>query len=131
MKRLIIMRGLPGSGKTTVADLFGPHHHISMDMYWTKDGQPYEFDYSKLSQAISWVQSRFLEALHEPMIDLVVIDNVNYARQHFQFFVDTAEERGIPVHYVHVERELDDLVNSHGVPEDKVFQMAEKWEHIL
>jgi hypothetical protein len=63
--------------------------------------------------------------------DLIVVDNVNYALDHFQFFVDEARAANAIVHFVHIERPLDDLASSHGLSEEKVLQMAEKWEHIL
>jgi predicted kinase len=133
MKTVVIMRGLPGSGKSAVADLMQIHHRISMDHFWTKDGQPYSFNYSKLGEAIDWTHRQFISALEDTMtgIDLIVVDNVNYAKEHFQFFVDEAKKHGARVHFVHVERPLDELDNSHGVPEEKVLQMAEHWDHIL
>jgi predicted kinase len=133
MKRVIIMRGLPGSGKSTVAKLFERHHYVSMDLFWTKDGGEYEFDYARLNEAIAWVHQQFMNALREEGTgtDLIVVDNVNYAHQHFMPFVNAAREAGAVVHFVHVERPLVDLESSHGVPEDKILQMADKWEHIL
>lgn len=132
MKTVVIMRGLPGSGKSSVADLMKPHRTISMDHFWTKDGEPYHFNYSKLAEAINWTHKQFVEALEaEDGAELIVVDNVNYAKDHFQFFVDEAKKHGARVHFVHVERPLDELASSHGVPEEKVLQMAESWEHIL
>jgi len=132
MKTVVIMRGLPGSGKSAVADLLQAHYRISMDHFWTKDGEPYHFNYSKLTEAIEWTHRQFLNALEDKLgIDLIVVDNVNYAKDHFQFFVDEAKKHGARVHFVHVERPIDELDSSHGVPEDRVLQMAERWEHIL
>lgn len=41
MKDLILLRGLPGSGKSTVADLIGAkgagYAHFEADMYFMKD----------------------------------------------------------------------------------------------
>lgn len=134
MKTVIILRGLPGSGKSTVSEFFKRHYYVSMDLFWNKDGGDYKFDYDRLQEAIEWTHNRFLQALyddHPAAPRLIVVDNVNYALEHFQFFVDAAKAAKAQIHYVHVERRLDDLENHHGVPEEKVFEMAEKWEHIL
>lgn len=133
MKTVIILRGLPGAGKSSVAKLFRRHIQISMDLFWTRDGRPYKFDYTRLREAIEWTHRQFSNALGAGAIgtDLIVVDNVNYALEHFQFYVDEARAAGAIVHFVHVERPIGDLMNSHGVPDDKVLQMAEKWEHIL
>ena len=62
-----------------------------------------------------------------------MVDNVNYAEAHYRFFAEEARSRGCRVHFLHVERPINDCVEStqHGVPEEKIMQMAEKWEHIL
>jgi predicted kinase len=133
MPIVVILRGLPGSGKSSVADLFRTHYRISMDQFWVRDGREYKFDYSQLDEAIKWTQDQFLKALTlcGPLPQLIVVDNVNYAKDHFQFFVDEAKKVGANVYFVHIERTLDELKNHHNVPEEKVLEMAEKWEHIL
>jgi tRNA uridine 5-carbamoylmethylation protein Kti12 len=127
-KSVIILRGLPGSGKTTFLNFLVAYTHISMDKFWTKDGEEYKFDYHKLSEAIQWTQDQFLKALDAESTLPIVVDNVSYAYEHYRFFVEEAKKRNIPVHIVHIERPLQECRNSHGVPADKVEQMAEKWE---
>lgn len=133
-KHVIILRGLPGSGKTFFSNHIRPAFVISMDHFWTKDGQPYKFDYAKLDEAIEWTHQQFLEMLHddsEEVLDRIIVDNVSYAREHFKFFVDEAKKAGACVHIIHVERPLAELENHHGVSKDHIVGMAEKWEHIL
>lgn len=130
-KTVVILRGLPGSGKTSLSKMFRAHQYISMDLFWTRGATPYKFDYEKLPEAIRWTRTQFSNALNSAGADLIVVDNTNYAKQHFQYFLDEADRVGATVHIVHVERPLEDLSNQHGVPEDKVLQMAEKWEHVL
>lgn len=133
-KVVVILRGLPGSGKSTFSKFFKKHHYISMDLFWTKDSGDFKFDYDRLQEAIEWTHNKFLHALyndHPATPRLIVVDNVNYAMKHFQFFVDAAKAAGAQIHYIHVERPLGDLSNNHGVSEEKIFSMAEKWEHIL
>jgi predicted kinase len=128
MKTVIILRGLPGSGKSTVGELFESHYNVSMDHFWTKDGEEYAFDYSRLAEAIEWTQQRFLTFLRSGPPDLIIVDNVSYAKEHFQFFIDEAKKHDAVVHVVHVERPLDELNSLHDIPRGKVMVMAAKWE---
>jgi adenylate kinase family enzyme len=131
-KSVIILRGLPGSGKTTFLGLLLPYIHISMDLFWTKDGQPYAFDYSKLQEAIGWTHDQFRQALDAEGNITVVVDNVSYAHDHYRFFKEYAEEQGHTVHVVHIERPIPECIDSttHNVPREKILQMAKNWQPI-
>lgn len=133
---VVILRGLPGSGKSSVASLLRAHYYISMDLFWTKDGEPYKFDYNRLEEAIQWTHLQFIQALCGPIDPtaqqpkLIVVDNVSYALEHFRFFEEEAKKVGARVHVVHVERPLKELFSSHNVLKDKIIEMADKWERI-
>jgi len=130
MKTVVILRGLPGSGKSSVSRLFDHHKYVSMDEFWTKDGEPYKFDYARLAEAIQWTHDRFIAALAAPRDGLIVVDNVGYLKEHFKFFIEAAKARGAVVHIVHIERPLDELTSHHDVPSEKILEMAAKWEPI-
>ena len=55
MTRLVLIRGLPGSGKSTMAKQLecGGFIHLETDRYW---GPEYKFDVSKLADAHRWCQ---------------------------------------------------------------------------
>ena len=53
MKVLYIVRGIPGSGKTTYAEGLGLKHHYETDQFW---GEDYAFDPSRLREAHQWCQ---------------------------------------------------------------------------
>jgi predicted kinase len=130
MKTVIILRGLPGSGKSTVAKFFEPCTVISMDKFWTRGGRDYKFDYAQLEEAIKWTHQRFMTRLTDEEIpaETIVVDNVSYGRAHYQFFLSEAKARGHVVHVVHIERPLDELNNVHRVPDEQIARMAAKWE---
>lgn len=132
-KTVIILRGLPGSGKSSFSDLLDPHHLVSMDLFWTKDGSAYNFDYGRLKEAIEWTHQQFIDAILDRSPEsspLIVVDNVSYAKMHYEFFYETAMKHGCRVHVVHVERPITECILStkHDVPPDKIRAMAAKWE---
>ena len=133
MKTVVILRGLPGSGKSTIAALFQPCALVSMDLYWTFDGKEYKFDYTKLKEAVQWTHDQFVHYLDSQDLahQRIVVDNVSYKKEHFQFFLDEAKKRDCLIHVVHIERPLDELQSKHGVPFDTITRQAEQWERYL
>jgi len=132
-KTVIILRGLPGSGKTSFLHHLGPHIHISMDLFWTKDGKEYAFDYNRLREAIEWVQAQYCKALDEEGSNLpIVVDNVSYLAVHYSFFLKEAQARNVRTHIVHIERPIAECIfaNKHKVPAEKIVQMARDWEPV-
>jgi hypothetical protein len=128
MKTVIILRGLPGSGKSTFMGLLHPCSIVSMDLFWTRGGQAYNFDYNKLSEAIKWTQDKFIWYLNDPGTSRIVIDNISYAWDHYKFFYEKAKEAGCMVHVVHIERRMDELDSKHGVPKEAIERQAANWE---
>lgn len=57
MAGLVIIRGVPGSGKTTMAkNSYSDHFLVEADMFFTDSNGEYTFDPSKIKQAHSWCQ---------------------------------------------------------------------------
>lgn len=131
--------------------------HISMDKFWTKDGQPYKFDRSRLQEAIDWTQKQYLEALPNAKTviilrglpgsgkssvaqlfadkgdDFIVVDNTHTRAMEMEFYIKRAEEEEIRVHILHVERGLYEaaFASTHDVPWEKMTEMASRWEPVV
>ncbi len=73
-KDLILMKGLPGSGKSTKARELGGLI-LSTDDYWMKSGK-YEFDMSKVCEGHLWNQKRCDDAMKKG-VTRIIIDNCN------------------------------------------------------
>ena len=88
-KCVVIMRGLPGSGKSTyIRKHFDRATVCSADSYFLEEGE-YVFDFSKIQQAHQACLERFILAL-ENNHGLVVLDNTNCARWEYANYITLA-----------------------------------------
>ena len=71
MKNLYIIRGLPGSGKSTIAKSLGKSWQIfEADQFFMKNGK-YEFDGSKLKDAHDWCKRKVHNAIHPGLVKVI------------------------------------------------------------
>lgn len=150
MKTMIIMRGLPGSGKSTVARSLGKGGAVfSTDDFFMRRGK-YLYDPTKISEAHAWNQHRVDEALSRG-VSPVVVDNTNVMLAHAQPYLDMARQHGYKVVFGEPDSwwwkkwfgpdmsqsDKDELVKAllqkgtHGVPENVLRRMIDQWEHDL
>ncbi|MAH51632.1 hypothetical protein CMI37_37795 [Candidatus Pacearchaeota archaeon] len=128
---VVILRGLPGSGKSTVEQLLVAHTILSMDAFWELGGGGYKFRPSDIAEAIQWVRDDFIRAL-AARDELIVVDNTNTTMEEMAFYRREAKAAGYVVHIVHVEATVEDAASRgiHGVPKKKVEQMRARWEPV-
>lgn len=129
MKRCIILRGFPGSGKTTFTVQLGEDAIVcSADHYFEHSGT-YVFDPKMLFLAHKVCRNKFESAIRAGA-PLVVVDNTNIKYKDWKDYLTYALEHG---YYVTVaeaqERDIDVLMSrgKHGVPHEKYEQMAAAW----
>lgn len=96
MKTAIIMRGIPGSGKSTVVDMlkgmYGDVSVCSADNYFINNGE-YKFIIEDIAVAHWGCQDKFREALEEG-IEWVICDNTNTRPREYKMYIDWAKEYG-------------------------------------
>lgn len=128
-KELFLLRGLPGSGKSTLAKSIGGVHYEA-DMYFMKDGK-YQFDVTSLRDAHSWCQTQVSNAmilnLATKINERIVVSNTFTQEWEMQQYYDLANKYGYRVHSLIVENRHGG-VNEHGVPEDKLKIMKNRFE---
>lgn len=133
-KTLILLRGLPGSGKSTTAELLGAggsgYAHFEADMYFMEDGE-YKFDPSKIKDAHKWCQNSVEQAMllnytagHN---DTIIVSNTFTQEWEMEPYYKLAEPWGYRVYSIIVENRHGG-VNVHGVPEDKLQAMKDRFE---
>ena len=109
--RLILVRGVPGSGKSTfAAKIFPGAFHVENDMFHIKDGE-YRFDFNKQKDAVSWCMDMCDTALRNGMD--VVVSNTFTKRRYIMAYVKLAEKYGADVS---VYRMTGLFKNCHSVP---------------
>lgn len=124
-KVLTICRGIPGSGKSTFAKTLGGQHYEA-DMYFIDEEGNYNFDGSKIKDAHKWCQS-FVETDMVLEYPKIVVSNTFTQEWEMEPYFKLAKEYGYTVFTVVVENRHGG-VNQHGVPQDKLEQMRNRFE---
>ena len=121
--RLILVRGVPGSGKSTfAAKVFPGVFHIENDMFHVKDGE-YRFDFNKQKDAVSWCMEMCETALRNGMD--VVVSNTFTKRRYVMAYVRLAAKYGADVS---VYRMTGSFENRHSVPATVFNNMKKNFE---
>jgi len=129
MKELFLIRGISGAGKSTLAKILvgdKDYCHKEADMYFIDGVGNYNFNPSQLKDAHKWCQDEIEFAMkydHSP----VVVSNTFTQEWEMQSYYELAEKYGYRVHSLIVENRHGG-VNEHGVPEDKLEIMKNRFE---
>ena len=130
MKNLYLLRGLPGSSKSTLAKQLGGTH-FETDNYFLDDNKNYKFDGSKLREAHQWCQDLVSDAMllnhttgHN---DTIVVSNTFTKEWEMKPYIDMAKDWEYRVFSIIVENRHGG-VNQHGVPDEKLQQMKDRFE---
>jgi len=126
MKKLLyLIRGIPGSGKTTFAESISDYV-ASADQYFEDEEGNYQFEASLLSQAHGWCHRKVTRWLVNG-IDRVAVANTFTQKWEMEQYFKLAEMYGYEVHSIIVENRHGGE-NVHGVPHNKVEEMRERFE---
>ena len=129
MKQLILLRGLPGSGKSTFAKSLGGIH-IEADQYFMDNGV-YKFDASQIKNAHNYCQSQTRAWMshngEQIKTDKIIVSNTFTMEWEMDAYFEMAEEFGYQVFSLIVENRHEG-VNVHDCPKDKIEQMRNRFE---
>ncbi len=142
--QVLIMRGLPGSGKSYAARKFYQHtvpdysEYVglcSTDDYFYQEGI-YRFDPTRLEDNHRQNQQRFAELIARQW-PLVVCDNTNMQQWELESYIEVAREQGCEILVVEVgdpqdmhHQKLCAERNRHGINDRTIFEMASNYEPI-
>jgi len=127
--RAIILRGLPGSGKSTFAKQnFREATVVSADHFF-QYGEVYRFDPSKLHLAHQQSLSNFRDAV-DHQVETIVVDNTNTRFWEFADYVQYASDQGYSIEVIRLatDPEIAASRNIHGVSPETVEKMHCRFE---
>ena len=123
MKILIILRGLPGSGKSTFAKSIGGRY-AEADQYFMEDGE-YKFDASKLKDAHLWCQS-IVDSYMRNDFEKVVVSNTFTTEKELEPYLELARKYDYQVVSLIVENRHGNK-SVHNVPDTTIERMKQRF----
>lgn len=124
MATLYIIRGLPGSGKSTLSRrLVHESRHREADMFHMV-GLTYKFDISKVKSAHEWCLSEITKLMTGEKADCAV-SNTFTRRWEYEPYILAANKAGYNVAIIECHGTWK---NIHNVPAETIRLMAERWE---
>lgn len=125
MSSMILVRGLPGSGKSTVAKtLIGFYMHVETDMFWINDQGGYDFDPKRLGEAHSWCQNKAVELMSAGFN--VVVSNTFTTKKELLPYFEMAKEFDCVPQVILCQGQFG---NIHNVPQEALDRMAARFEY--
>ena len=121
--RLILVRGLPGSGKSELGKalaITAGYIHVEADMFFEINGS-YNYDAKQVGAAHKWCQKSVRDALASGK--RVVVTNTFTRLSE----LDPYFEMGVKPRIVEAPGKWP---NRHGVPAERLRQMADRWEQL-
>ena len=125
MKNLFLVRGVPGSGKTTLARQLTANVFEADHYFYDNDGN-YTFVPSEIKEAHKECQ-QFVGFAMECNIEKIAVSNTFTQEWEMEPYFELAKEFGYKVFSIVVENRHEGI-NQHGVPEDKIEQMRNRFE---
>lgn len=132
-KTLLLIRGLPGSGKSTFAHFVWNDYAIcEADKFFVGEDGVYRFDASKLKQAHEWCRNEVETRMKDNQVNPqyypeIVVANTFTQEWEMEEYFKLAEKYGYTVFSIIVENRHGNK-NVHGVPDEKLKQMRERFK---
>ena len=126
MKTLYIVRGLPGSGKSSLAKKVTEIVYSADDFFTNKKGE-YNFNVKLLGKAHEWCWGKVRDAMYLG-VEAVAVANTFTQAWEAEKYYQIAEEYGYSVFVIECQ---NDYGNVHDVPQESIDAMTERWEKSL
>lgn len=124
-KVLYIVRGVPGSGKSTFARQL-TSNVFEADQYFIDENGEYKFDFTKIKDAHKDCQDNVKYAM-ESSIPKIAVSNTFTQEWEMEYYLNVAKEFGYTVFTIIVENRHGGK-NIHNVPENIIDSMKNRFE---
>lgn len=125
---IYLVRGLPGSGKSTFAKRLAQDNggilHLESDMYFMKNGE-YVFDSAKVPKNHEWCFNAFKDAVNAGMD--VIVSNTFTQKWELNPYIEYAKYASQEVKLYRCSGEYG---NTHNVPQEVLKAMRERFVDI-
>jgi predicted kinase len=124
--KLTIVRGLPGSGKSTTAKYFSEGYdsdHYEADMFQTNEDGEYDFDPLAAQYSHGWCLSQCARSLK--LKRNVIVSNTFVTMFRMWPYVKLAKHFGATVVIINCRQHYGDV---HNVPEEVMERMTTDWQ---
>ena len=129
MKSLILLRGLPGSGKSSFAKVIsenGKYPVYSVDDYFTSPSGEYQFNFQENHLAYKSCENNTRNSL-EMGLEKVIVDNTFTLEWELEPYFKMGKEYGYSVFVMTMEN-WHGGENIHGIPKEQLEKMANKFK---
>lgn len=128
-QHLLLIRGLPGSGKSTIAKMICDNrffwHHVEADMFMLSTTGEYEYSPQRLAMAHERCKQKAFELLSDGVS--VVVSNTFTRKWEMEPYIAMVQ------HFPHIAVSImtanGNFQNIHGVPAEKIEAMRQRWEY--
>jgi len=132
-KILTLVRGLPGSGKSTFANWIWNEYAIcEADKFFTDKEGNYNFDATKLSESHKWCKEQVEIRMKDNQVNPqfypeIVVSNTFTQEWEMQPYIDLANQYGYTIFTIVVENRHGNS-SVHNVPEETINKMKNRFE---
>lgn len=127
MKTIVNLRGISGSGKSSLAKLIAENKNAVIceaDDYFTVNGE-YKFDATKLGFAHAQCQNKVIESIKN-QVDLIIVSNTSSTEKEVNVYKNLAEQHNYRFISIIVENRHGNQ-SVHNVPDNVIENMKNRF----